>query len=341
VDFWRFIASIGVGLEQVTIDTYLPELVPPAHRGRAFAWSQLVAFSVVPLVALLGWLLVPHAPLGFDGWRWVTLVGSGGALLAWWLRRGLPESPRWLAVHGRLAEANKVVSDLEAAVVRETGKALQPPVIPIAGIAPPRASRLTDLFRPPWAGRTLVMSIFNLVQTIGFYGFSSWVPTLLIARGIRVTTSLQYSFVIAMAAPLGPLVGMFVADKVERKWQLVTAGLSVGVFMLLFAQQTVPALLIACGVVVTLANNWMSFAFHNYQAELFPTTIRGRAVGFVYGWSRLSAAFAGLAISFFLREGGTQAVAWFIGCAMAIMVITIGGFGPRTRGRSLEEISGQ
>lgn len=339
VDFWRFIASIGVGLEQVTIDTYLPELVPPAHRGKAFAYYQLIAFSVVPVVALLGWLWVPQTILGLEGWRLVTLVGSGGAILAWWLRRGLPESPRWLAIHGRMAEAELVVSELEAAIIAETGHPLPAPVVrPVTATS--GASGLADLFSPTYRSRTLVMSIFNLVQTIGFYGFSSWVPTLLIARGIRITTSLQYSFIIAMAAPLGPLVGMFVADKVERKWQLVTAGVTIGTFMFLFAHQTLPAILIACGVVVTLANNWMSFAFHNYQAELFPTRIRGRAVGFVYGWSRLSAAFAGLAIGWILKQGGTPAVALFIGAAMTIMVITIGGFGPRTRGRSLEDISG-
>ncbi len=340
VDLWRFIASIGVGLEQVTIDTYLPELVPPAHRGKTFAYYQLIAFSVVPVVALLGWLWVPQTIFGLEGWRWVTLVGSVGAILAWWLRRGLPESPRWLAIHGRAAEAAVVVTQLEAQIEAETGRPLPPPVLILAPPVPATKSSLSALLQPPYRTRTIVMSIFNLVQTIGFYGFSSWVPTLLIARGIRITTSLQYSFIIAMAAPLGPLVGMFVADKVERKWQLVTAGITIGAFMFLFAHQTLPAILIACGVVVTLANNWMSFAFHNYQAELFPTRIRGRAVGFVYGWSRLSAAFAGLAIGWFLKHGGTPAVALFIGAAMTIMVFTIGLFGPRTRGRSLEDISG-
>jgi len=64
IDFWRFVAAIGVGLEQVTIDTLLPELVPPPKRGRAFAISQGIAFCAVPLVALLGWLLVPLHPLG-------------------------------------------------------------------------------------------------------------------------------------------------------------------------------------------------------------------------------------------------------------------------------------
>jgi putative MFS transporter len=98
-------------------------------------------------------------------------------------------------------------------------------------------------------------------------------------------------------------------------------------------------LLILFGVGLTLCNNWLSFAFHNYQAELFPTRIRSRAVGFVYGWSRLSAALSGLVIAFFLGHGGTDAVFIFIAFAMAIVVASIGGFGPRTRGLALEAIS--
>ena len=337
VDTWRFIAGIGVGLEQVTIDTFLPELIAPQGRGKAFAFSQLIEFCIVPIVALLGWLLVPLHPYGIDGWRWVTLIGSAGALLAWWLRRDLPESPRWLAVHGREADAEKIVANLEAAVSRDIGgplPALGTPAAAGAGVAGFR-----EIFHAPHGKRTLLLSIFNLVQTVAFYGFGAWVPTLLIAKGIKITTSLEYAFIIAIANPIGPLLGMFVADRIERKWQIVSAGISIGIFMLLFAHQANAAAVIFFGVMVTLANNWMSFAFHNYQAELFPTRIRARAVGFVYSWSRLSAAFVGLLIGFFLREGGTLGVALFIGAAMVIMVITIGGFGPKTRDLSLEEIS--
>ena len=337
IDAWRFIAGIGVGVEQVTIDTFLPEFVAPQWRGRVFAFSQFVWFTVVPVVALLGWLLVPRAPLGFDGWRWVSLIGSAGALLVWRLRRGLPESPRWLALRGREAEAEKIMSKLEADVSRDIGGPLPPPGPPVAITA--GRSEFLEIFRAPYRRRTLVLSIFNLMQTIAFYGFGSWVPTLLIAKGIRVTTSLEYAFIIAIANPIGPLLGMLIADRMERKWQIVSAGVSIGVFIYLFANQTSPPVVILFGVMVTLANNWMSFAFHNYQSELFPTRIRGRAVGFVYSWSRVSAAFAGLLIGFFLRQGGTPGVALFIGGAMVVMVITIGTFGPRTRRLALEEIS--
>ena len=65
------------------------------------------------------------------------------------------------------------------------------------------------------------MSLYNLFQSVGYYGFASWVPTLLIAKGIRVTTSLEYAFIIAIANPVGPLLGYLIADRIERKWQIV------------------------------------------------------------------------------------------------------------------------
>ncbi len=184
-----------------------------------------------------------------------------------------------------------------------------------------------------------MLSIFNLMQTIAFYGFGAWVPTLLIAKGIHVTTSLQYAFIIALANPVGPLLGMLIADRMERKWQIVSAGASVAVFMYLFAGQQSDWLVIVFGALVTMTNNWISFVVHGYQAEQYPTRIRARGVGFVYSWSRISAALAGLLIGFFLHEGGAMGVALFIGGAMAVMVVTIGVFGPRTLNRRLEELS--
>ena len=130
-----------------------------------------------------------------------------------------------------------------------------------------------------------------------------------------------------------------VADHIERKWQLAASGVCIGAFMFLFTHQETPAVIIVFGVLVTLSNNWMSFTLHNYQGELFPTRVRGRAVGFVYGWSRASAAFAGLLIGFFLKQGGATGVALFIGGAMLVMTVTIAAFGPRTRHLALEEIA--
>lgn len=336
IDLWRFIAGIGIGVELVTIDTYISELVPRHDRGRAFAFNQFVTFSAVPLVALLAWLLVPATPLGLEGWRWVVLIGSAGALFVWWIRLGVPESPRWLARQGQTERAGRIVAEIEQAVAAEKGP-LPPPDIEHAEL--PGQGTFAEIWQPPYGGRTLMLSVFNFFQTIGYYGFAAWVPTLLIAKGITITRSLEYSFIIAVANPVGPLLGTLIADRMERKWQIVSAAACIGLFMFLFASALSPPLLIALGVLVTLSNNWLSFAFHNYQAELYPTRIRGRAIGFVYSWSRLSAAFAGLFIAFFLHQGGVPAVGVFIAAAMLIVMITIGGFGPRTRGLALETIS--
>ena len=343
LDLWRFIAGIGLGVELVTVDTYIAEIVPRAVRGRAFALNQLVSFLAVPAVALLAWLLVPEAPFGVDGWRWVVLAGTLGAAFVWIIRRRVPESARWLARRGRVAEADRIVGTLEAAAERDLGRPL-PPARPAATRPEPQPgpqgrAGLAEVWRAPYRSRAVMMSVFQFCQTIGFYGFAAWVPTLLIAKGVDVTKSLQYAFAIAVANPFGPLLGLLVADRFERKWQICAAAVAAACFGLLFSQAAGFGPVIALGVLVTLSNNWMSFAFHGYQAELFPTRIRALAVGLVYSWSRLSGAFAGLIVSALLARQGVGAVFILIAGAMAVIVVAIGAFGPRTLGRPLEDIA--
>lgn len=125
--FGGLIAGVGIGVEIVMINALLSELVPKHLRGRAFAFSQAVGFVAFPVVAYLSYLLVPIAPFGLDGWRWVVLLGAHGAIFVWWVRLNLPESPRWLAQQGRVEEADRILLALEARVKTEYGKALPPP----------------------------------------------------------------------------------------------------------------------------------------------------------------------------------------------------------------------
>ncbi len=336
LNLWRFIAGIGVGVELVTIDAYLTELVPKELRGRAFALNQAIQFSAVPTVALLAWLLVPQSPFGLDGWRWVVLIGAAGALLVWRIRRDVPESPRWLAQRGKLAEAQTIVTNLETRIAMESRFLLPHPAK--AEEAAPRGS-FAEIWQPPYRTRTLMLIIFNIFQIVGYYGFSNWVPTFLIKRGIPVVNSLEYTFLIAIAAPLGPLLAYRLADRWERKWQIVAAALAVAVFGMLFGHMTIAPLLIALGILLTMANNILSFSFHAYQAELYPTRIRALAIGFVYSWSRLSGVFSAFAIAFFLDHFGVAGVFTFIAGCMAMVMLSIGLFGPRTSRLALETIS--
>ncbi len=336
LDVWRFIAGIGIGIELVTIDTYISELIPGRDRGRAYAVNQFITFCVVPLIAFLAWALKGTTPFGMDYWRVLILVGSVGAVVVWVLQRGIPESPRWLARRGRIDDAERIVSDIERKVLAE-GRGPLPEAVVQAREQAGEGS-LAEIFGPQYLRRTVIMSVFNMAQVIGFYGFAAWVPTLLIHRGVHVTTSLQYAFIIAIANPVGPLLGSWFADRLERKTQISVALLVMGVTIALFAQASAPALLIGLGVVFTLASNIMSFAYHGYQTEVFPTRVRARAVGFVYSWSRLAAAFAGLAIGILLHRWGVPGVALFIAVSMALGIAMI-LLGPATRGRSLEAIN--
>lgn len=330
LDLWRFLAGLGVGVELVTIDTYIAEIVPRQIRGRAFALNQVVQFSAIPVVALLAWLLVPHTPFGIDGWRLVVLAGSVGAGAVWWIRRQVPESPRWLARNGRLAEAERILIAWEGAAGPRPA-----PDIPEGE----EHGRFADIFRPPYRSRTLMLIVFNIFQTVGFYGFSNWVPSFLIKQGIAVTASLGYTFVIAVAAPLGPALAFAVSDRIERKWLIVAGALGVALSGLVFGRLRAPAPLILFGVLLTLCNNVMSFSFHAYQPELYPTRIRGLAVGFVYSFSRLSAVFSSFVIAFVLARFGVAGVFTLIAAAMLVVAAVIAAFGPATRGRALEAIS--
>ena len=337
INLWRLIAGIGVGVELVTIDTYVSELVPKHLRGRAFAFVHMVQYSAVPAVALLAWWLVPQAPFGLDGWRWVVIIGALGALVVWGIRRQVPESPRWLAQQGRTAEAEQVLQTIERKVAAQYRGELATPVVTVEP-ATTRAS-FREIWQPPYRRRAITLLVFNLFQSIGFYGFASWVPTLLVSKGVTITHSLLYSFVIAISNPVGPLLGMAIADRIERKTLIVLSALGIAVFGSLFAVQTSAVLLMVLGVAITLCGTLLSVGYHAYQAELFPTRVRARAVGFVYSISRLSAMFSGFMIAFALRHFDVTGVFALISASMVMVMGAIGIFGPRTNGRNLDEIS--
>jgi putative MFS transporter len=331
---WRFIAGIGIGVEIITIDAYLTELVPSWMRGRAFAVNQAVMFIAVPVVAFLSWWLVPLSPYGVDGWRWVVLIGAAGSMVIWILRLFVPESPLWLARHGRAEEAVKILRTLEASAGSASARPQRMP-----DPAPARAAAkvsFADLFKPPYLSLVVLFMVFNFCQAFGFYGFANWVPTLLVEKGITVTKSLQYSFIVAFAYPIAPLLAASFADRLERKWIICGACAAIIVFGMAFAQFTAPALLILSGVLLTAANMTMSYAYHAYQTEVFPTAIRARASGLVYSMSRISATFSGFIVAYVLREAGVTGVFGLITAAMIVVIVAIATFGPNVRGKPLD-----
>jgi len=332
---FRLLVGIGLGVELVTIDTYLSEWVPSHLRSRAFAFAFFVQFLSVPAVALMSWWLVPQTLLSLEGWRWVVIAGAVCSLVIWLIRKNLPESARWLAQQGRHQQAHQVLSTMEQRCGLTPGAPFPPDD---AAAQLPKQGRFREIWSPAYRQRTLMLVVMNFFQAIGFFGFGNWLPALLSGSGTTVTHSLLYAFFITLAYPLGSLISSRYADKLENKWQIVLSSLMTVVFGTLFAFQTQPLMLIACGFLITWSNAWLTFSYHAYQTEIFPTHIRARAVGFCYSFSRLSTVFSSILIGVILQYAGTPGVIAFIVLSMLIVMLSVGVYGPKTRGIDLENI---
>lgn len=338
INIARFIAGLAVGMQLINNDSYVAELVPRARRGQYMSMSFIFILTAVPVSALLAALLVPHAPFGIAGWRWVVAIGASSGLIVMFVQKGLPESPRWLEVHGRMDEAERVVAGIEQRVQAELGRPLAPPAddVPEAEVDTGRWSEMFSTFYLP---RTIIISIFQFAQTIAVFGFTAFVPQLLIKQGFTIVHSLEYTALIVLLAPIGAACASYFSERIERKWQLVGTAILIGVSGTAFASAHSVQVVLVSGALIALGNNWMIAIFHPYAAELFPTRIRARAVGFTFSWSRISAIFVSYWAAALLAGFGPPGVFAMIGVAMLAIVVSVGVFGPATNGRSLEVLS--
>lgn len=338
IDIARLFAGFAVGMQLVNNDCYVTELTPRHSRGRYMTTSYIFVLSAIPVAAFLAAILVPLDPFGIAGWRIVVAIGSASGLIVYFLQHGLPESPRWLEVHGRVAEADRVVSEIERAVEAEHGAPLSAPDLSVPD-AVIETGRWHEMFSAFYLPRTLVVSLFQFSQTIAVFGFTAFVPVLLIEHGFSIVHSLNYSLAIVLMAPVGAAVGSYFSERIERKWQLVLCACLIGVAGTVFATAHQVAVIVCAGGLIALGNNWMIAIFHPYAAELFPTRIRARAIGFTFCWSRVSSVFVGYWVGDLMAAYGQRGVFVMIGLAMLAIIVGIGVFGPATNGRSLETLS--
>src|SRR5260370_18665296 len=127
-----------------------------------------------------------------------------------------------------------------------------------------------------------MLVLFQTLQTIGFYGFGNWAPTFLLKRGFSLLHSLQYTMLIALVSPVGPILCAWTSDRLERKWTIVVLALLVAVLGLGVGNPNTPAAVVAFGAVLTLCHYWFSAAVRGFPSEPFSTSIRASGGGFSY-----------------------------------------------------------
>ena len=334
---FRFLAGIGLGATPALTDVYLSEMLPASVRGRYTAWAYTFGLLGVPIAGLLSKVLVSTTFL-MAGWRWLLVVGALGAFVVWLLRRGLPESPRWFEIRRRTADAEVAVGAIEQAAMHELHLS-ELPQPALAVIDPPKALTLAESFSGIYAKRTIMLLIFQFFQSVGFYGFGSLAPIILTAKGFSVVNTLAYTAPIALGYPLGSWLSVPIVERIERKWLLIGSALLMALFGLIFGFATSVPLLLLSGFLLTVVSQVFSNSYHIYQAEIFPTRMRGSAVGIAYSLSRLSGSILPFVALPLLQAAGPLAV--FVACAIILSMVSldVALLGPRTTGQSLENIS--
>ena len=327
----RFIAGLGIGAEQPLAFAYAGEYSPKAIRGRILAIVHFIGGACVwPIGTALVLIFSGYLDTPDHVWRGVWLLIGIGALIVWIFRFTLPESPRYLATHGRGKEALDVLVRL--------------------GIAGPKEQLTTDA-----ASNTksdpfgVVFRMFPIRVIAGMIcftaffgvaiGLGAWLPNIMNAKGFTITKSLQYTLVMNFAVPCASLFMMYALDKFGRKITSVFAFVGAGLMAMVFANSATPIQLMAAGFVmiffVQVAGNSMQI----FTSEVFPTNARASGFGWAAGIGRLATAFILPTILWVQNGWGLTTVFTCLATLLLIAAASVTQLGPEAKQKGLDEIA--
>jgi putative MFS transporter len=325
---FRFLTSAGLAAMTVVAVIYVSEIYPAASRGKFQAYAIAIGICGTPVTNLIASAVVP---LTDWSWRLVYVWGALGMLFVLFVRR-LKESPRWYESKGDHARADAVLREIEEQVAAEKGPLPEPAApAPRTDDAPPARPRLRMLLQKKYLAPTLLLCVLWVTQTIGFFGYSSWAPTLLAKEGFSVEKSIFYVALTTVGAPLGSFVASLVTDRFERKWLLASFGSAIAVCGLLYGLTFNPILIIVFGFLVNMLERGYTALAYAYSPELFDTHGRSLGTGVSYGLGRLSNAAGPLIIAALYNGSGYQSVFVFIAGTWMVGALALAVFGPRTR----------
>ncbi len=328
--FWlmvcRFIAGLGLGGEQPLAFAYAGEYSPKAIRGRILAIVHFIGGACVWPIASLFTLFFRDS----IGWRGVWVVIGIGALIVWVFRFALPESPRYLATHGRGKEALDVLARLGIAGPKEqlaTTAASDSKSDPFGIVFKMFPTRVI-------AGMICFSAFFGVA-----IGLGTWLPNIMTAKGFTITKSLTYTFGMTLAVPCASLFMMYALDKFGRKITSVCAFIAAGLMAIVFANAATDTQLLVAGFImiffVQVAGNSMQI----FASEVFPTNARASGFGWAAGVGRLATAFIVPTILWIQNGYGLTTVFVCLAVVLLIAAASVTQLGPEARQKGLDEIA--
>ena len=327
----RFIAGIGLGAEQPLAFAYAGEYSPKRIRGRILAIVHFIGgASVWPIGTALVLLFGSISTTPEYAWRGVWLIIGIGALIVWVFRFTLPESPRYLATHGRGEEALAVLGRL--------------------GIAGPREPLSTDAASNTKSDPfSVVFRMFPMRVIAGMIcftaffgvaiGLGAWLPNIMNAKGFTITKSLQYTLVMNFAVPCASIFMMYALDKFGRKITSVCAFAAAGLMAIMFANARTETELLVVGFIMIFFVQVAGNAMQIFTSEVFPTNARASGFGWSSGVGRLATAFILPTILWVQNAWGLTTV--FVCLAMLLFIAagSVTQLGPEAKQKGLDEIA--
>jgi MFS transporter, putative metabolite:H+ symporter len=328
----RFVQGLGLGAEIVVGYSTMTEFVPPKTRGR---WLSFMAFLVVagfPVTALLGYLIIPAW-----GWRPMFVIAGVGSLIVWYLRKNLPESPRWLESQGRTAEAEALMKAIEK---EAAGAGTLPPPAKAAPVAQLGAM---DMLRPPILQRMIVGSWSLITINTLIFGFVIFLPQFFLRQGLTISQSLGYTLVLAIGSLVGCALGAYLSDAIGRRASIIGASVVTIVSGYIYAQFSAasdPAIILSVGFVLIVAIYVQTaILFGVYTPELFPTEIRLRANGICNTLGRGATVISPFVVGALMASYKLPGVIWLMIGLVVIQIVVVWFWGVEPRNRALENVA--
>ncbi|TDF94856.1 MFS transporter [Paenibacillus piri] len=334
--FFRFIQGIGLGGEVPLAASYINEITKAQRRGKFVLLYELIFSFGLMAVAIASYYLIPTL-----GWRWIFIIGGIPAILTLFMRRQLPESPRWLAGVGRAKDADQAMTFIEDNVrARTNGVLPEPVIVPLNREQQPGSVR--ELFKGVYRKRTLVLWSIWFTSYLAFYGVSTWVPSIFKSVfNLSVEQSLLYGLVLILAGVVSAFICALTIDIVGRKaW--ITSSMLLGaasfITLWLIGAKTPAQVLIWASI----GYAWVAvvtMAVYLYTPELYPTRMRALGTSLASAWLRLSSIIGPTYVGFILTNSSISYVFLGFGVVSLAGGIIFGLFGIETKGKSLEELS--